>query len=136
MLSIIKIRSRLRTNKGSFFRAEKNILKIYRMIEEYSTCVTRGREWKRERRKKRRKKRKKENPMVDRDHRRVVKPVVLFPPRGPLCLSPLDFRLSHFPLSLRISPDPLPAPPPSSPRVRHFCLYFVVIVDRKRTSAP
>lgn len=32
--------------------------------------------------------------------------------------------------------DPLLVPSSSSPRVRHFCLYFVVIVNRKRTSAP
>lgn len=32
-------------------------------------------------------------------------------------------------------PDLLLVPPSSSPRVCHFCLYFVVIVDRKRTSA-
>lgn len=74
--------------------------------------------------------------MDDRDHRRVVKPVVLFPPRGPLCLSALDFRLSHFPLSLRISRTPCSSPSRLHSRDRHFCLYFVVIVGRKRMSAP
>lgn len=110
------------------------------MIEEYSTRVIRGRSSENEKgssgKKRGWEKRKKGNPMDDRDHRRVVKPVVLFPPRGPLCLSALDFRLSHFPLSLRISRTPCPSHPRLHPRVRHFCLYFVVIVGRKRTSAP
>jgi len=55
--------------------------------------------------------------------------------RPPLSLSTWfpSFPFSSF---VPYLPDLLLVPPSSSPRVCHFCLYFVVIVDRKRTSAP
>lgn len=86
------------------------------MIEEYSTHVTRGRcseNGKGSGGKKRRGKREtqwtKGTTVVSSSRS------VLFPPRDPLCLSALDFRLSHFPLSLRISRTTLPL---SYPRLR------------------
>lgn len=87
------------------------------MIEKYPTRVTRensvrngeGGKTRSNEKKEGEKKKKREREETDgrQDHHHVVKLVVLFPPRGPLCLSALDFRLSHFPLSLRISTAPL-----------------------------
>lgn len=102
------------------------------MIEKYPTGVIHGQrgESGKESGEKERGKKKGESEGTDgrQDHRHVVKPVVLFPPRGPLCLSALDFRLSHFPLSLRISSPPLS--PFQPPRLSRPPFLFVFRGDR------